>query len=87
MEVNGQLHTPASLPPGKDPSGPIRQEAGWATESVWTRWKREKFPSPAGNQTLAFWYGLCSVSRSIIFKDKLKIVITDSLVMASETKR
>jgi len=26
-------------------------EAGWAPESVWTWWQREKFSAPAGNQT------------------------------------
>jgi hypothetical protein len=30
MEVNGQLHGPAALPPGKEPLVPIGQESGWA---------------------------------------------------------
>jgi hypothetical protein len=51
MEVSGQLHTPAALPPGKEPPVPIAQEAGWASEPVWTRCPWEKFPAPAGNQT------------------------------------
>jgi len=37
MEVNGQLHAPATLP-----AVPIEYEAGWAPEAVWTRWQREK---------------------------------------------
>jgi len=36
--VNGQLHPPAALPPGKDPPVPIGYEAGWAPEQFWTRW-------------------------------------------------
>jgi hypothetical protein len=46
MEVSGQPHAPAALPPV-----PIREEAEWAPEPVWTRWWREKFPAPAGNWT------------------------------------
>jgi hypothetical protein len=30
MEVSGQLHAPAALPPGKETLVPIGQEAGWA---------------------------------------------------------
>jgi hypothetical protein len=52
MEVSGQLHDPAALPPEKEPLVPIGKEAGWAPEPFWTRWWREKFPAPAGNQTL-----------------------------------
>jgi hypothetical protein len=47
MEVGGQLHAPAALPPGKDP----RYEAGWAPQPVWTRCLREKFPASAGIRT------------------------------------
>jgi hypothetical protein len=32
MEVSGQLHDPAALPPGKEPPVPIGKEAGWAPE-------------------------------------------------------
>jgi hypothetical protein len=36
MEVSGQHHTPAALPPGKEPLVPIGQEAGWDPEPFWT---------------------------------------------------
>jgi hypothetical protein len=36
MEVSGQFHAPATLPPEKEPLVPTEQEAGWAPESVWT---------------------------------------------------
>jgi hypothetical protein len=36
MEVSGQLHEPAALPPGKEPLVPIGWEAGWAPEPVST---------------------------------------------------
>jgi hypothetical protein len=29
MEVSGQLHVPAALPPGKEPPVPIGYEGGW----------------------------------------------------------
>ena len=35
MGVGGQRHTPAALPPGKDPV-PTVQEVGWAPGPVWT---------------------------------------------------
>jgi hypothetical protein len=38
MELSGQFHEPAALPPL--PSG---QEARWTSETVWTRWRREKY--------------------------------------------
>jgi hypothetical protein len=41
MEVIGQLHAPAAVPQGKLRAVPIGQEAGWATEPVWTLWSRE----------------------------------------------
>jgi hypothetical protein len=46
MEVIGQLHAPAPLPPGKEPPVHIGEESGWAPEPFWTRWWREKFPAP-----------------------------------------
>jgi hypothetical protein len=51
MEVGGQLHGPAALPPGKEPLVAIGEEAGCAPEPVWTRWWKEKFPAPAGTRT------------------------------------
>jgi hypothetical protein len=51
MEASGQLHAPAALPPGKEPSVPIRYEAGWAPEPVLMQWWRQKFPAPAGTRT------------------------------------
>jgi hypothetical protein len=34
MEVSGQLHAPAALPPGKEPLVPIEQEARWVPETL-----------------------------------------------------
>jgi hypothetical protein len=42
MEMSGQLQAPAALLPEKEPLVPIRLEAGWAQEPVWTLWWREK---------------------------------------------
>jgi hypothetical protein len=51
MEVSGQLHPPAALPPGKGPPVSIGFEDRWAPEPVWTRRLRAKSSFPAGNQT------------------------------------
>jgi hypothetical protein len=48
MEANGQLYAQATLIPGKELPIPYRQEAGWATDPVWTLEKRKMF-APAGN--------------------------------------
>jgi hypothetical protein len=45
MEVSGQLHAPAALPPEKEPVVPIGEEAEWAPEPFWTVVKK-KIPSP-----------------------------------------
>jgi hypothetical protein len=43
MGVSGQRHALAALyPPGKEPPVPIAQEAGWATQPVWTQRLEEK---------------------------------------------
>ena len=52
MEVTGQPHASASLPPGTEPSIPIAPEVGWAPEQVWSFWESKDFlPCIAGNQT------------------------------------
>jgi hypothetical protein len=52
MGVSSQRHAPAALlPPGKGPPVPIVQEAGWASEPVWTQTLEEKSFAPAGNRT------------------------------------
>jgi hypothetical protein len=54
MEVSGQLHAPAALPPGTEPPILIGYEARWARGSVRTLWRREKSPALAGNRTPTF---------------------------------
>jgi hypothetical protein len=39
------------LPSGKGPSVPIGQEAGWASEPVWTQRLEEKSSAPVGDRT------------------------------------
>jgi hypothetical protein len=57
----GQIYPPAVLPLGKLPLVPIGWEAGRALEPVWTQWRREKFPSPAGNRKPFFYHIACSL--------------------------
>jgi hypothetical protein len=49
MELIGQLHAPAALPPGKEPPVPIGQEVEWAPEPVWMLCRREMCLAPAEN--------------------------------------
>jgi hypothetical protein len=41
LEVSGQLHAPAALPPGKEPRVPTGYEVGWTPEPGWKTWRRE----------------------------------------------
>jgi len=45
MEVNGQLHTPVSIPLGKEPPIP----AEWVPEPVWIHWRVEMSLTLTGN--------------------------------------
>jgi hypothetical protein len=42
-----------ALPPGKEPSVPIVQEAGWVPEPVWTQRLEEKCSASVGDRTTA----------------------------------
>jgi hypothetical protein len=42
VDGSGQLHSPAALPLGKEPSVLIGYESGCAREPVWTTWREEK---------------------------------------------
>jgi hypothetical protein len=70
MGVSGQHHAPAALYPGKGPTVPIVQEAGWAPEPVWTQRLEEK--SLLSLHTVSiylfpflWWYILVSLLRTI----------------------
>jgi hypothetical protein len=41
LEMSGELHAPAALPPGKEHPVHIGEEVGWTPEPVWTTWRRE----------------------------------------------
>jgi hypothetical protein len=45
-------HPGRTLPPGKGPPVAIVQEAGWASELVWTQRLQAKSFAPAGDRTL-----------------------------------
>jgi len=40
---------PGRFTQGKEPPVSIAEEAGCSPEPVWTRWRGEKIPAPAGN--------------------------------------
>jgi hypothetical protein len=54
MGVSGQRHAPAALYPRDRTPIPIGQEAGWASELVWTRRLEEKSFAPGGINQLIF---------------------------------
>jgi hypothetical protein len=51
VEVSGQFHSPAALPPQKGPSVPTEHEAGFAPEPGLRFWRTEKSSAPTGNRT------------------------------------
>jgi hypothetical protein len=53
MEVSGQLHASAALPPGIEPPVPFGYDAEWASVLVWTLWRRENSLASAVNRTSA----------------------------------
>jgi hypothetical protein len=75
LEVSGQLHAPAALPQGKEPSVPIGQEVGWAPEPVLTTWRKENsWPyrdsnsNPSVAQLVASLYTVYAISAPLICK-------------------
>jgi hypothetical protein len=89
MEMSGQFHAPAALPPGKEPRIHVGYEAGWVPEPFWTRWWREKFPAPAGNRTLESRSSSCCYFKEncIFFEDLLPQTPTysgNNIVFTSE---
>jgi hypothetical protein len=74
MEVSGQLHAPAALPPD-----PIVEEAKWTPESVRTRWWREKITSLylPGIEPLLSSRSPCNYTQSCSVRDSnLKLAST-----------
>jgi len=65
MEVSSLLHAPrpSLLTLGKGPPVPIKWVAGWTSEPVWTRWRREKLPSSVGNRNLVVQHVAQSIYR------------------------
>jgi L-lactate permease len=51
MEMGGQVHAPAALPPTKEPQVPTEWESGWQPNSFWTAWVRDGIQTPAENRT------------------------------------
>ena len=50
MEVSGQHHAPAALPPGGGGNPlPIKQETGCTSITVWTFWRKRKIRCPYPN--------------------------------------
>jgi hypothetical protein len=49
MDVSSKLHAPTALPLGKETPVPIGWEAEWASEPVFTLWRREESLAGVGN--------------------------------------
>jgi hypothetical protein len=41
MDVNGQHHTQAALPLGKEPQYTLDSRLGWAQSPIWMLWRKE----------------------------------------------
>jgi hypothetical protein len=54
MEVSSELHAPASIPQGKQPTFLIGQEAGFVPEPVSTLWRRDISVASAEKFTRVF---------------------------------
>jgi len=64
MEKNGELHTPATLPPGKNPS--TLRIRGWVVpQPVWTFQRRGKSQVSSGVQNP--YLAACSTHYSSLF--------------------
>jgi hypothetical protein len=48
MEVSGQFHAPAALPPGRETLVPIGEEAGWDPEPSGRGSEKNNFQPPPG---------------------------------------
>jgi hypothetical protein len=65
MQVSGQLHDPAALPPGRAPG--TRWTGGWVgPEPVWTQWCREKYPDKGGGVVINLQLAPVSVGHDDI---------------------
>jgi hypothetical protein len=51
--VEWSASCPGDLPPGKEPPNPVGQEAGLASDQVWTLWSKEKYLAHGGKRTPA----------------------------------
>jgi len=63
MEVSGQLHAPAALPPEKELPKPIGEEAGWASEPEYNDLLRRNTNTTKKYETL--WHSSKEVSLEI----------------------
>jgi hypothetical protein len=63
MEVSGQLHAPAALPPGKKPPVPTEQEAGWPQGRAG---RCGKIHGRGGNRTPVVQPVLCHRTESLL---------------------
>jgi hypothetical protein len=52
MEMNGQVHAPAALPPGRERRYPLDMRLGGAQSRSGHGVEEKKFSAPAGNRTL-----------------------------------
>jgi len=67
MEVSGQLRALTTLSMGKETPVPIAQEAGWATELVWTWWWRGKIPFLARDEPWLSSHSLVTILTGLFW--------------------
>jgi hypothetical protein len=52
MELSAQIQTLSTLAAGKEPLVSVKHEVGWASDPVWTVWRRENSFATAGKETM-----------------------------------
>jgi hypothetical protein len=74
--VSGQLHVLTALSPGKEPSGPTRQEVGWSPKLSWMTWRSENSESYQNSnsdllvvQSVASHYNDCTTATLCKLED------------------
>jgi hypothetical protein len=94
MEVSGQIHASAALPPGVEAPVFIEREAGWASEPVWTSRRREKTFScwesylgrPAGSPSLHRLSYPDSYNSKIVDKKEILLIASNTDIYCSSDK-
>jgi hypothetical protein len=80
MEVSGQLHAPAALPPGKEPQVPLDRRLDGPQRRSGRRCRREKFTAPPGIEPRSSSPGICYCTY---LKERSKAYIGTTILLTT----